>query len=335
MDTYELTQKLCRSFGPAGCEGGVRSTIASIAKPWGYECSTDVMGNLIFHKPGKGKRIMYSAHMDSIGFMVTYVEESGLLRVGYVGGIRPANVISCPVRFENGVQGVLYIDAEAQTNTSKIGNDSQFIDIGATSKKEALKMVRIGDMAVFDTQAILTSGGKFIIAPYLDNRAGCAALLLGMEQLQGDEQNDCWFVFSVQEEVGCRGAKPAAFTIEPQYSVAVDTTHSDDIPKAPHLGSSSAGGGAAVKVMDRSVICHPDIVKAMEKLAKKNKIKIQRDVIRAGGTDAGNMQLSKGGSMAGGISVSTRYIHSPQEMVSVSDVEECGKLIAAFGAEKY
>ena len=157
----------------------------------------------------------------------------------------------------------------------------------------------------------------------------CAVLLLALEQLQKSE-NDLYFVFTVQEEVGLRGAKTAAFAIDPAYAIAVDVTSADDELGSKHTATSKLGAGAAVKVMDRSVLCHPSMVRKLNALAKEQGIPVQGDIIKAGGTDAGAIHQSRAGVYTGGISIPCRYIHTPQEMVDLRDVEACAKLAAAF-----
>jgi len=332
MNIPEILKALNGSFGPSGNEAPVADIIKKMAAPYATDIRTDVMGNLMVHLEGRGPKLMYAAHMDSIGLMVTYIEDNGLLRFGMVGGVHADDILACPVRFANGIVGTVYEDDDAKKHEI----DKMFIDIGASSAAEAVKMVKPGDMAVWDTP-VRTLGKDRIVSPYLDNRAGCAAQILAIEELakgNGGPYYDTYFVFTVQEEVGLRGAKPASFGIAPEYGIVVDTTLTDDCPKANHVGSSVLGGGAAVKIMDKSVICHPEMVEKLLKLAKKNKIKAQRDVLRAGGTDAGVMRTSGVGVYTGGISVATRYIHSPQELCSISDIEECAKLIAAFASDK-
>ena len=178
----------------------------------------------------------------------------------------------------------------------------------------------------------LGSGGR-IFSPYLDDRIACAVLLMAMERLKNTE-NDLYFVFTVQEEVGLRGARTAAYGVAPDYGIAVDVTDSDDIPSAPHACSSVAGKGAAIKVMDSSVICHPSVVAKLEKLALTGNIPCQKDILRFGGTDAGAIHQSRAGVYIGGISIPTRYVHTPLEVADLGDVEACAALVAAFAQAK-
>ena len=341
MDILQTLKELNSCFGPSGCEKEIREKIAELAAPYADEMYTDVMGNLIVIKYAAQKstrssqskldnkenytpRLMFAAHMDSIGLIVTYIEESGLLRFGAVGGVDPANLKAAPVRFSNGTVGTVYCDGDA----SKTEIDKMFIDIGAASRKEAEELVQKGDMAIYDTPT-RALGKDLIVGPYIDNRAGVTAQLLALETLK-KPVFDCYFVFTVQEEVGLRGAKPAAFGIEPDYGIVCDTTITDDIPFSKHVGTTVPGKGASIKVMDKSVICHPEMVSALRTAAEKKKIPFQTDVIRMGGTDGSEIRKNAGGVWTGGVSVGTRYIHSPQEVCSISDIEAVGKLMAAF-----
>lgn len=324
MDILKTLQTINACHGPSGDEGQVADAIAEIARPYADEITRDVMGNLIVHKKGPGKRIMFAAHMDSIGFVITHIDDKGFLRVGRLGGLGVYSCLHIPVRFKNGVKGVVSSSAE---DSKKMTLNDLYIDIGATSREDAEKSVQLGDTAVFDLPAFQM--GNRISSPYLDNRISCVVLLLALEQLK-EARNDLYFVFTTQEELGMRGAKPAAFGIDPQYGIAVDVTGTDDELDSKHGASSVLGKGAAVKIMDSSVICHPQVIQTLEELAKSNGIKTQRDILRYGGTDAGAMHVSRSGVYAGGVSVPCRYIHSPVETADLQDVEECGRLIAAF-----
>lgn len=327
MDILDLLQRLNACHGPSGDEGGVAECIRTLAAPYADEHWTDAMGNLIVHKRGNGPKVLFAAHMDSIGMIVTHIEEEGFLRFGKVGGLGRFSLLYTPVRFANGVRGLVGENADAKEPAI----ENLFIDIGARSREEAERLVRIGDTAVFDTPSFAAE--ERVISPYLDNRISCAVLLAVLESLESSI-NDLYFVFTTQEEVGLRGAKTAAYAIDPDYAVAIDVTLSDDVPGARHNGSSVLGGGAAIKVMDNSVICHPRMVEKLTDLAQKRNIPYQTDVIRAGGTDAGAIHVSRTGVYTGGISIPCRYIHTPTEMVQLSDVEACVRLAAAFACAR-
>ncbi len=328
MELLKTLQRLNACHGPSGDESGIAAVISELAAPYADDCHVDTLGNLIVHRRGAGPKVMFAAHMDSIGFVVTHVEKEGYLRFGAVGGLRAPSSLHVPVRFKNGVQGVVSLDEKIEA--SKMTLDDLYIDIGARDAAEAGAMVQIGDTAVFD--ALVFTAGSRLVSPYMDNRISCAVLLMALQRLR-ESANDLYFVFTVQEELGLRGAKTAAYSINPDYAIAVDVTPSADELGTKHSSSAVCGGGAAIKVMDRSVICHPQVVERLESLARGKSIPVQRDVIKSGGTDAGAIHSSRAGVLTGGVSVPCRYIHTPVEMVDAGDAEACAELVAAFAAE--
>ncbi len=323
MDYLNLLQQLNVLHGPSGDEGEVTQLLKELASPYG-DCQIDTLGNLIVHRAGKGPKLLFAAHMDSIGLIVTHIEKDGYLRFGKIGGLHFGSLLHTPVRFKNGVYGVVALREKAEEKERNL--QDLYLDIGAKSEEEARRLVQVGDSAVCCMHPI--SMGSRLCAPYMDNRISCLILLEAM-QLIKESENDLYFVFTVQEELGLRGAKTAAFAIDPDYGLSVDVTLADALD-SKHQGSSKLGGGAAIKVMDSSVIAHPQMVETLEDLAKEHQISWQRDIITAGGTDAGPIHLNGAGVITGGISVPCRYIHSPVEMVDLGDVEACAKLVAAF-----
>ena len=329
MDILGTLQALNACHGPSGDEGDIADTLERLAAPYADKCKRDTLGNLIVRRKGKGPKVMFSAHMDSIGMIVTHIDDKGFLRFGRLGGLAPHEILSAPVRFRNGTRGLVALDNKVEAKEMKL--DDLYLDIGAGSREEAESLVQVGDTAVFDTPCF--ASGKRVAGPYLDNRISCVALLLALERL-GESPNDLYFVFSVQEELGLRGARTAAYGINPDYGVAVDVTCPDDELGADHSGSTALGAGAAIKVMDHSVICHPQVVARLEALAKLGQIPFQRDVIRAGGTDAGAIHQTRSGVLTGGISVPCRYTHMPMELADLRDVEACAALVAAFAQDE-
>lgn len=325
MELMEVLATLGRCFSPSGQETEAAKAIGELAAPYADDITTDAMGNLIVHKKGSGPKVLFAAHMDTLGLMVTHVEDSGLLRVGRLGGIEPRLMPGTPVRFQNGVMGAVYEDLGLEEKKREMGH--LYIDIGAKDANEAARLVQVGDVAVFNTP--LCQMGNTVFGPYLDNRVCCAALLKALSQV-GESSNDLYFVFTVQEEVGLRGAQTAAFAIDPDYAVVTDVTDSDDLPGGEHEGSAKCGGGAAIKVMDTSVICHPQMVRRLRDLAQAKDIPFQMDILTDGGTDGGAIHKSRAGVYTGGVSVPCRYIHSPQEAVRLSDGSACARLLAAF-----
>ena len=329
MDMMNGLTRLVSAFGPSGAEEDISRVIEELARPYVDEISRDTLGNLICRRKGSGPKVMFSAHMDSIGLVATHIDEKGFICVGALGGVNPKAALYAPVRFQNGVKGLVCRDNKADMDKLKV-TDLR-IDIGASSEEEAKRLVQVGDPLVYDAPA--NQAGNRVISPYLDDRIACLVLLMAMERLEKTD-NDLYFVFSVQEEVGTRGAKTAAWAIDPDYGIAVDVTGTDDEPGSRHMATSLCGKGAAVKVMDRSVICSPALVERLMALGEEKGIPVQRDVLQAGGTDAGPMQATRGGVYAGGISIPCRYVHTPVEMADLDDVRACADLAAAFAGSK-
>lgn len=331
MELFELLQKLTGAFGPSGCEKEIREVISELVVPYVDELTTDAMGNLIAHKKGAGKKLLFAAHMDSIGLIVTHVEKEGYVRFGSLGWLPPVDIRRQSVIFENGVRGVIALP-EDKEEEKEVKLTDCFVDIGAKDREEALTMVKLGDTAVYDAPTYLQNGKVY--SKYLDNRSGCAVLIAALKQIK-ESKNDLYFVFTTQEEVGLRGAQPAAFGLEPDVGIAVDVTMSDDLPGCTHSCSCVLGKGPGVKVMDGSVICQPQVVSWMNEVAKKAGISVQQDVLRGGGTDAGAILTSRGGVYTGGICVPCRYTHSPVEVCDLGDIEACARFAAALAESEF
>lgn len=329
MEVLKTLKALCAAFGPSGQEKEIARVIEDLARPYADEITRDVMGNLTVRKKGSGAKVMFAAHMDSIGLMATYLTDEGFVRVGKLGGVSPRDVLGTPVRFRNGVLGTVYENDELGDAKREMGH--LFVDIGAKDAAEARERVQVGDAAVYATPTY--ESGRALISPYLDNRVSCLALLWAME-LVSQSENDLYFVFTTQEEVGLRGAQTAAYAIDPDYAVVADVTVADDVPGSKHTCSSKCGGGAAIKVMDSDVICHPEMVAMLKELAEEQNIPYQMDVISGGGTDGGPIHKSRAGVFTGGVSVPCRNIHCPQEVAWLEDVEATAKLLAAFAEKK-
>ncbi len=263
--------------------------------------------------------------------IVTHIDKNGYLRFGNLGWLSPQDIRRHSVVFQNGVRGVITLP-ENKEEAKELKLSDLVIDIGAENEVQAGELVQVGDVAVLSTIAF-TQNGK-VFSRYLDNRSGCAVLLKALEQIS-QPKNDLYFVFSVQEEVGLRGAKPAAFRIDPDGGIAVDVTGSDDLPGAEHTCSSVLGKGPAIKLMDSSVICQPEMVQWMMAVAERENIPVQRDILTAGGTDAGVIQPSRCGVWTGGISIPCRCTHAPVEVCDLKDLENCARLIAALAERAF
>lgn len=335
MRDKKLLETLTQLWGVAGYETEVRKFIEKEAAPYADEMITDAIGNLIVCKKGKGgdnaKKIMYAAHMDEIGFMVKKIEEDGRLRVCNMGWNWTASAYNSRVRFRNGISGVIGCMGALEDAHNDAGK--LYIDIGADSREDALKYIKLGDCCGYDGPFLSLQNGK-VCAKTLDNRIGCYQLLEALKENDGSFPNDIYYVFCVQEELGCRGSKAAAERIRPDFGIAVDITPAHDYP-CDLEGSNAVNGGIGIKICDPSVVCDEGIVAAMEECCEVNGIPYQREVIDKGGTDASSMNLSGMGVKVGGIVVVTRYPHSQSAVASERDIDGGVDLITAFSRKEF
>lgn len=320
----ELLKKLVNAFSPSGDEKQVTKIIRDEIKDYVDEIEADRLGNLIVRKKGSGKKIMVAAHMDQIGLLITDIDEKGFLRFTNIGGISPYVSIGQRVVFKGGIIGSIYM--EPIEDMSKLKLDNMYIDIGASSKEEAEKRVSIGDSCVYASQYYEDENN--VISGCLDDRIGCYILIETIKELK-EMINDIYFVFTAQEEVGLRGAKTSAYSIDPDFGIAVDITGSGDTPKAKRF-AIGLDKGAAIKVKDQSIIVSPAVKDFMVSTAKENKIPYQLEVLEHGGTDSGAIHLTREGVPTGVISVPTRYAHSPCETISKNDVNNCISLLSSL-----
>lgn len=322
----ELLKQLTAVYGPSGCEHSVADVIESLVKDKVDTVRRDALGNLICEKKGTGlKRIMFAAHMDHIGLIVTHAEKEGYLRVSNVGGISVNNSRARRVKFQNGVEGVLYEQALKENEKSTLS--TLYIDIGAKDDAEALSMVEIGDTAVYAEPAF-SVGPHRMASPAMDDRSACALLIDLLKHLP-KHHHTIVAVFTTQEEVGVRGATVSAYSVQPDEGIALDVTVAGDIPELK-LNAVKLGEGPAVKIKDARSISHPDVVRRMIEAAKAAKVPCQREVLPYGGTDAGAMQLSRGGMPVGTLSIPCRYVHSACEMIDLRDMENAAKLLREY-----
>ena len=330
MKLYNTVKELCLCPSISGREQKICELLAKRVAPFCDEVRTDALGNLIALKKGSAKdakKIMLAAHMDEIGFLATFIEDSGMIRVANVGGISFVASSFSKVVSENGVKGVLVPDSK--TKAADFKSDVFYIDIGAKNKKQAEARVKIGDFFVAAPSLEKLMGNRIAGRP-LDDRIGCAIMLGIAEKIaEVGTAHDVYYVFSVQEEVGCRGALPAAFSIAPDFALCFDVTGTGDTPAATPM-ACSVGGGAAIKIKDASVICNEGVVKKLTELAKANNIKHQKEILLYGGTDTSAMQLAGSGAAAGALSMPSRYIHSGVEVCDLDDVQCCIDLAVAF-----
>jgi endoglucanase len=317
-EAMDMLKELTQLWGVAGREKKVREAIKRECSSYADEMMTDALGNLIILKKGDGtgKKIMLAAHMDEIGFQVTKIEGDGRLRVCNVGWIWTSSVYNDKVIFQNGTVGVVGCVGnieEAKNSSSKL-----FIDIGCTTKEEAEKHVKIGDYCGFLGPYYELCNGR-ISAKSIDDRVGCYILIEALKRNEGNKCNDIYYVFTVQEEVGCRGSVVAAERIKPDIGISVDVSPDHFYPSDLE-GSNTVGEGVGVKIGDPSAMQDEYLVEKMLECCSTNNIKHQRDVMDRGGTDSASMNKAYYGARVAGISVITRYPHSQSALISKDDV---------------
>ncbi len=322
----ETLKKLLNVYGASGRENAVREVIREMVAPYVDTIEEDALGNLICIRHGEGARVMLAAHMDQIGFMVLDIDKNGFLRVTNVGGISRAVSLRRHVVFENGVHGVIGYETQ-DFKPEENGVGALFIDIGAKDKAEAESRVSPGDVAVYEPDAF-ELGEDRMGSPAMDNRIGCAVLIQALKMLQ-DCPNEVYAVFTVQEEVGLRGAQTAAYRVNPDVGIALDVTGAGDTPKGAKL-PMAVGKGPCVKILDSAVICNPRVVRMLEDAAERANVQTQREVLTMGGTDAGAIQKAHAGVPCGAISIACRYVHSACEVISISDAENAAVLLKTF-----
>lgn len=322
-DFLKIFDFLSSFKSPSGFERELSKRISSLIKGHADEIMTDALGNLIVHKKGDGKRLMLIAHMDTTGMLATHIDENGFIRFGALGNISPEALQNVPVEFLNGVNGVVSYNENSDKKDRKL--EHFYIDIGVETKEQASALVKPGDAAVF-CESRRTLGKSIICSPYLENRVGCALLLNTISKLSSCNY-DLYFVFSVLDETGLRGSKTAAYSINPDFALNIGVTLASDTPEHKSAAEMKLGAGVGIKVMDKSVIAHPEVVNALSETAARNKIPCQKDIVTAYGTSAGAVHLTRDGIKTGGISVPIRYRHTQCELADMRDIEAANALL--------
>lgn len=333
-----LLEQLSNAFGPSGCEDEVRRLLARELKEKVDDLQTDALGNLIVFKRGTGAeprlKVMIDAHMDEVGLMITRIETNGLLGFRAVGGIDDRLLLAKEVVVgKDRLHGVILAPpvhlTEAGERQQVIKVRQLVIDIGASSEDEAKGLVKMGDYVAFATRyQVLSEGGlRTVSGKAFDDRAGCAA---SAALVDGRYAVDLYISFSTQEEVGLRGARVAAFRIEPDLAFALEGTICDDMPKKSDVSpTTELGKGPAITLMDRSFIADPRLVRLLIDTAEAKGIPYQIKQPGVGGTDAGAIHLTKAGVRSAAVAVPCRYIHGPVGMLSLNDLDNMVALMKA------
>ena len=332
-----LLKEICEVPGAPGFENPIRKVVIREIENHVDEWRVDNMGNVIAIKRGtknpEKKSVMVAAHMDEIGFLVSHIDDDGFVRFQTLGGFDPKTLTAQRVLIHGkkeivGVMGskpIHVMNADERNKVAKI--EDYFIDCGM-SKKELLESIEIGDPITRERELI--EMGECVNCKSIDNRVAVYILIETLKRLK-NPAFDVYAVFTVQEEVGIRGANVAAHSINPDYGIALDTTIAYDLPGAQaHEKVTSLGKGTAIKIMDAMTICDSRMVKFLKATAEAHKIPWQPEILAAGGTDTSGVQrMGKNGSIAGAISIPTRHLHQVIEMAHKSDIKDSVLLLQA------
>ena len=339
----DLLSRLCVAFGPSGCEGGVADIIRDELSDLPLSLTSDRVGNITAHVPGKDgtPRVMLTAHMDEVGFMITDIEENGFLRFGTVGGIDTRVMVGRAVKlsgkagFVYGVicaKGIHFQSAEEREKVPTL--DEMYIDIGVDSAKEAREYVERGDYGTFDTAFLpLGKDGEYLSGKAIDDRVGCALLIALLRHVAkaAPLDVDLYCTFTVREEIGISGATNAANRIAPQFAVVLEATAMADLPDVPAARRvADTGKGGVLSLADRSTIYDCDLIRLALATGEKNGIPVQVKRFVSGGNDAGNIQRTGIGVRCLAFSAPTRYLHAPVSVVRESDIEAMLELLLAL-----
>jgi endoglucanase len=339
-DSKQFLKRLVETPSPSGYEHDVQKLVRDRIKPWCDEVRTDVMGNVFGVRNGTGKpRIMLAGHCDQIGFIVNHITEDGFLHLDPIGGVDPVVATSQRVSIMTrhglvpggiGRKAIHLMDDDDRKKVPKIHD--LYIDIGATSKEDALKMVAIGDAGIF-LQPYLELANERAISMAFDNKMGTWIVTETLRLLHRKSFDACVIgVSTVQEEIGLRGATASAFSSEAQVGIALDVAHGTDTPgiEKKRAGDFHVGKGPMIY---RGANINPRVFELLVSVAEEKKIPYQvASAARGTGTDANPMQMSRGGMATGLLSVPLRYMHTPNELLSLVDLEDTARLLAAFCA---
>jgi putative aminopeptidase FrvX len=334
-----LLEKLSNAHGISGGEGNIRNIIQKEVKPCVDEVRVDNFGNLITIKKGKSPSVMIAAHMDEIGLMVKYIDDEGFIRFAKVGGWFDQTLVNQRVLLHAkkgtvaGVIGSKPVHVMEQEEKKKtIEAKDMFIDVGASSRDEVTAMgIELGVPVSLDRKMVGLAGDR-VTGKAFDDRAGAVALITALQRIAGlDLKPTVMAVFTVQEEVGLKGAKTSAFGLNPDVAVAIDTCIPGDHPGITKTDSAvQVGQGPAIAVIDaggRGVITHPRVLEWLRETAKARGIPYQMEVAEGGTTDATAISLTREGIPSGVISIATRYIHTPVELLSLKDLGQTADLV--------
>jgi endoglucanase len=343
-EIFNYIKMLCEAVAPSGRENDVRTIVIDLVKNSADKVWVDSLGNVIALKRGRSgdSKLMIAAHMDEIGLFVTHIEDNGFLRVQPIGGIQERSLTFQRVivktrdgRIYRGVIGLKPPHAAKPEEARQVPEMRElFVDIGALSRDEVKNMgIDIGDIVVFDRDVVKLTTSR-VTGKAFDDRVGLTVALKAFQMIENSDA-DVYLVATVQEEVGLKGARTAAFTINPNLGLAIDVTVANDIPGVPpYEWCTSLGKGPAIKIADgrsaSGIIVHKEIVDKLIEVARKLGIPYQLEILSGGTTDASVIQLNREGVPTGVVSIPTRYLHSSVEVIDLNDIVNAIKLVKGF-----
>lgn len=315
----ELIKRLTEAWGPSGYEHQIRRIIREEIEGLADEVTVDGLGNMICRVGQGGTRMMVAAHMDEIGVMVTFAEKkSGYLRFANLGGLIKESLRGNRVRFEDGTLGVIGVNKDGGSSL-----DDFYIDVDDGTGP----LIQPGVPATFWRECEVR--GSRVISKAMDDRIGCVVAIEAMRRLARKTPNEIYFVFTVQEEVGLRGARAAGYGVDPQVAVALDVTRSGDEARGAKM-AVKLGGGAAIKIHDPGLVVPPAVRDWMIGRAEADNIPHQLELLTGGTTDASVIQVARSGVPSGCISIPCRYIHTVSETVELGDVQASVDLLTGL-----
>ncbi len=331
----QLVKELCQLFGPSGCEDEVRQYIQEKVSKYADSIRTDANGNLIVFKKGAKvpcKAVLLAAHMDEVGLIIRGITDSGYLKFSFVGGVDSRVVVGRKVVVgDKRIPGVIGVKAfhlvESGEEKKAIPASKLYIDIGAANREEAESLVSLGDYGCFCSKPFMM-GSDMFKAKAIDDRVGCAVLIKLIEK---PLPFDTYFAFTVQEEIGTRGALGAAFSVRPDIAIIAEGTTAADLPSMPDNKKVCAPGkGVVIPFMDGGTVYDRELFELLCETAEENNIQWQTKQYISGGTDASAIQRTASGCKVCGIAAALRYIHSPSCVGSVTDMENMPVLLEKF-----
>lgn len=329
---FEIQKLLTSVIGPSGSEEERAAIISNIVREHADEIFKDSMGNLYVHKKGNGPKIMVAAHMDTLGFIVERIDDDGYVKVFTVGGVHVHALSGARINFANGVKGTFQLEESANVREKSLGElkiSDYYVDIGARNRAEAEAMVNIGERGIYDTRPFIQLEHS-LFSPYCDDLMGCATIISAICDSE-KPANDMYYVFTVQEEVGCRGAEPAAARVKPDLAVVVEAADAEDVMTdcidAPRV---KMGNGPVIRQYDGKTIYDIELFETLKTLADESGNAYQIKCNAGGSNDSSTIQRSNYGVKVACLSIPTKYMHTQIELQNINDAYGVKSILMAL-----